>query len=39
VVALREAGLGRAWVPRELRHTFVSLLSAHGVPTEAIAVA
>jgi integrase len=32
------AGLGRTWVPRELRHTFVSLLSAHGVPVEAIAL-
>ena len=32
------AGLGSTWVPRELRHTFVSLLSAHGVPVEAIAV-
>jgi integrase len=32
------AGLGRTWVPRELRHTFVSLLSAHGVPAEAIAL-
>ena len=32
------AGLGKAWVPRELRHTFVSLLSAHGVPVEAIAL-
>jgi len=32
------AGLGSTWVPRELRHTFVSLLSAHGVPTEAIAL-
>jgi integrase len=32
------AGLGSAWVPRELRHTFVSLLSAHGVPVEAIAL-
>jgi hypothetical protein len=25
-------------VPRELQHTFVSLLSAHGVPVEAIAL-
>ena len=25
-------------MPRELRHTFVSLLSAHGVPVEAIAL-
>ena len=32
------AGLGSTWVPRELRHTFVSLLSAHGVPLEAIAL-
>ena len=30
------AGRGKAWVPRELRHTFVSLLAAHGVPVEAI---
>jgi site-specific recombinase XerD len=34
----KTAGLGRTWVPRELRHTFVSLLSAHGVPVEAIAL-
>jgi len=32
------AGLGSTWVPRELRHTFVSLLSAHGVAVEAIAL-
>jgi integrase len=32
------AGLGNTWVPRELRHTFVSLLSAHGVPVESIAL-
>lgn len=32
------ARLGSTWVPRELRHTFVSLLSAHGVPVEAIAL-
>jgi integrase len=37
-VITEAAGLGRAWVPRELRHTFVSLLSAHGVPVEAIAL-
>jgi integrase len=36
-VITEAAGLGRMWVPRELRHTFVSLLSAHGVPVEAIA--
>jgi integrase len=33
-----EAGLGTGWVPREMRHTFVSLLSARGVPVEAIAL-
>ena len=32
------ARLGSTWVPRELRRTFVSLLSAHGVPVEAIAL-
>ncbi|MBV8996637.1 MAG: tyrosine-type recombinase/integrase [Pseudonocardiales bacterium] len=32
------AGLGSGWVPRELRHRFVSLLSAQGVPVEAIAL-
>ena len=32
------AGLGTGWVPRELRHSFVSLLSAHDVPVEAIAL-
>jgi integrase len=32
------AGLGAGWVPRELRHTFVSLLSARDVPVEAIAL-
>ncbi|MBO2458128.1 tyrosine-type recombinase/integrase [Actinomadura violacea] len=30
------AGLGTVWVPRELRHTFVSILSDHGVTTETI---
>jgi integrase len=34
-VITEAAGLGKTWVPRELRHTFVSLLSAHGVPIEA----
>jgi site-specific recombinase XerD len=34
-VITEAAGLGKAWVPR---HTFVSLLSAHGVPVEAIAL-
>ena len=31
------AGLGRGWTPRELRHAFVSLLSASGTPVEEIA--
>jgi len=31
-----KAGLGTDWSPRELRHTFVSLLSASGVPIEQI---
>ena len=33
----RAAGLGEEWVPRELRHTFVSIMSAGGVPVEEIA--
>ena len=32
------AGLGTNWVPRGLRHSFVSLLSARDVPAEAIAL-
>jgi integrase len=32
-----KAGLGRDWTPRELRHTFVSLLSDSGVPIEQVA--
>src|SRR5262249_35346222 len=28
------AGLGKDWSPRELRHSFVSMLSAHGVAVE-----
>ena len=31
------AGLGTGWAPRDLRHTFVSLMSADGVPIEEIA--
>jgi len=31
------AGLGPGWVPREMRHTFVSVLSASGVSVESIA--
>jgi integrase len=30
-------GLGTDWTPQELRHTFVSLLSATGTPVEEIA--
>ena len=30
------AGVGRDWTPRELRHTFVSLMSDHGVTLEQI---
>jgi integrase len=37
-VIIDDAGLGTGWVPREMRHTFVSLLSARGVPVEAIAL-
>jgi integrase len=33
----REAGLGTAWSPRELRHSFVSIMSDQGVPIETIA--
>ena len=34
----KKAGLGEDWVPREMRHTFVSVLSAKGVPVESIAL-
>jgi len=33
----KAAGLGEDWVPRELRHTLVSIMSAGGVPVEEIA--
>jgi site-specific recombinase XerD len=33
----KAAWLGQEWTPRELWHTFVSLLSAHGVTLEGIA--
>jgi integrase len=36
-VITEAAGLGRRWTPQELRHTFVSLLSASGTPVEEIA--
>ena len=35
--ACRVAGIGGHWTPRELRHSFVSMLSADGVATEDIA--
>jgi integrase len=34
---VKAAGLEGAWSPRELRHTFVSLMSEGGVPVEEIA--
>lgn len=37
-VITKKAGLGEDWVPREMRHTFVSVLSANGVPVESIAL-
>jgi site-specific recombinase XerD len=37
-VIIEAAGLEKTSVPRELRHTYVSLLSANGVPVEAIAL-
>ncbi|MFE2833668.1 tyrosine recombinase XerC [Streptomyces mirabilis] len=33
-----KAGLEPEWTPRELRHSFVSLLSDHGIPLERIAL-
>ena len=35
-VITKAAGLGEEWAPRELRHSFVSILSAHGVRIEDI---
>jgi integrase len=35
--ACRAAKLGDDWTPRELRHSFVSLMSSSGVPVEEIA--
>ncbi len=31
-IITNKAGLGEDWVPREMRHTFVSVLSANGFP-------
>ncbi|MEW9533131.1 tyrosine recombinase XerC [Microbispora sp. NPDC049125] len=33
----KKAGLGDEWTPRELRHSFVSIMSDNGVPIETIA--
>jgi integrase len=33
----KRAGLGENWTPRELRHSFVSIMSDNGVPIETIA--
>ncbi|MEU6780409.1 site-specific integrase [Nonomuraea angiospora] len=33
----KRAGLGTTWSPRELRHSFVSIMSDQGVPIETIA--
>jgi integrase len=33
----KAAGIGECWTPRELRHSFVSLMSSSGVPVEEIA--
>lgn len=35
---VKKAGLAPEWTPRELRHSFVSLLSDHGIPLEKIAL-
>jgi integrase len=35
--ACNTAGIGTIWTPRELRHSFVSLMSDSGVPVEEIA--
>jgi integrase len=35
--AIKTAGIAGTWTPRELRHTFVSLMSDSGVPVEEIA--
>jgi integrase len=35
--ACKAAKIGENWTPRELRHSFVSLMSSSGVPVEEIA--
>jgi len=35
---VKKAGPAPEWTPRELRHSFVSLLSGHGIPLERIAL-
>ncbi len=35
--ACKAANIGQHWTPRELRHSFVSLMSSSGVPVEEIA--
>ena len=35
---VKKAGLKPEWTPREFRHSFVSLLSDHGIPLERIAL-
>ena len=37
LAAIKQAGIPGTWTPRELRHTFVSLMSDSGVPVEEIA--
>ena len=37
-IITKKAGLGEDWVPREMRHTFVSVLPARGVSVEEIAL-
>ena len=32
----KKAGVGEDWVPRDLKHTFVSVMSASGAPLESI---
>jgi len=33
----KKAGVGEDWVPRDLKHTFVSVMSASGAPLESMA--